>query len=185
MGLDTGRTALLIIDMQEKLFTAIHDKTYVLKNVERLIHLAAIFNLPVILTEQYPKGLGRTLPSIVELLGSRYQPIEKTSFSCLGNEAFRLTIEDLQREGRNTLILCGIETHICIYQTIRDLRQEGGWEIHLAADATGSRSERNWEMGLALIRDGGIPIKPVETLIYEFLRESGTTEFRSMLPYIK
>ena len=185
MGLNAGNTALLIIDMQEKLFAAIHEKETVLKNVVLLVHLAKTFELPILLTEQYPKGLGRTLSSIRELLGSAYRPIEKTSFSCLGNDIFIEEIDRLRHEKRNNLIVCGIETHICVYQTARDLKRQGGWEIHLAADATGSRAEANWKWGLELLRDEGIPVKPVETILYELLKKSGTPEFKAMLPYIK
>ncbi len=185
MGLSAKKTALLIIDMQEKLFAAIHDKEAVLKNVKLLVHLAKTFELPILLTEQYPKGLGRTLPSLVELLDTDYRPIEKTTFSCLGDDEFAKEIQRLRGEGRNNLIVCGIETHICVYQTARDLKQEGTWKIHLAADATGSRTVANWTWGLELLRDEGIPIKPVETTLYELLKKSGTPEFKAMLPHIK
>ena len=186
MGPDANRTALLIIDMQEKLFAAIHDKETVLQNVELLSHLAKTFKLPVLVTEQYPKGLGRTLPFLAELLKTDYTPIEKTTFSCLGNTAFAEKIRRLREEGRDHLIVCGIETHICVYQTALDLKREENWEIHLAADATGSRTEANWRWGLELIRDGGIiPVKPTETILYELLKKSGTPEFKAMLPHVK
>ncbi len=185
MGLDAKKTALVIIDMQERLFAAIHGREAVLKNVELLVHLARTFRLPVLVTEQYPKGLGRTLPSLASLLGDAYRPIEKTTFSCLGNVRFREAVAALAAGGRREVIVCGIETHICVYQTVRDLKREGDWKIHLAADATGSRAESNWRWGLDLMRDEGIPVKPAETILYELLKRSGTPEFKAMLPHIK
>ena len=185
MVLNTDKSILLLIDMQERLFTAIHNREAVLKNVELLIHLSRIFHLPILLTEQYPKGLGRTLPILQELLSNQYHPIEKTTFNCLGNETFVAECDRLYTARRNTMIICGIETHICVYQTARDLIRQGKWKIHIAADATGSRAEANWRWGLDLLRDEGIPIKPTETILYELLKKSGTPEFKAMLPYIK
>ncbi len=185
MALNTDKTILLVIDVQEKLFTTIHNREVVLKNVELLIHLSRIFHLPILLTEQYPKGLGRTLPSLRELLGNQYRPIEKTSFNCLGNDTFMAECDRFATAGRDTMIMCGIETHICVYQTARDLIHQGNWKVHIAADATGSRAEANWRWGLELMRDEGIPIKPTETILYELLKKSGTPEFKAMLPYIK
>ncbi len=185
MGLDADKSALLIIDMQEKLFAAIHGKGAILKNVELLIHLARTFHLPIVVTEQYPKGLGRTLPSIVNLLGDAYHPIEKTTFNCLGNDTFKKSMKRLSGEGKRELIVCGIETHICVYQTAEGLAREGTWTVHIAADATGSRVEANWTWGLELMRDAGCPIKPTETILYEILKKSDTPEFKAMLPHIK
>ncbi len=185
MGLDAEKTALVIIDMQERLFAAIHGRDPILKNVELLVHLARTFRLPILVTEQYPKGLGRTLPSLASLLGDAYRPIEKATFSCLGNAHFRESLAVLAAEGRREVIVCGIETHICVYQTARDLKREGDWKIHLAADATGSRAEANRRWGLDLMRDEGIPVKPVETILYEMLQRAGTPEFKAMLLYIK
>ena len=185
MTLNNNKVALLIIDMQEKLFASMRDKETLLKNVELLIHLAKTFEFPILITEQYPKGLGQTLPTIVSLLGDAYRPIGKTTFSCLRNEVFNGEITQLYKEEKQDLIICGIETHICVYQTARDLKQRGGWNLHIAADAVDSRTEMNWKWGLELIRDEGVPIKPTETILYEILKKSGTPEFKAMLPHIK
>ncbi len=185
MVLGRHETALIIIDMQVKLFAKIHGREAILKNVATLIHLANIYHFPILVTEQYPKGLGKTLPPLIELLGEAYRPIEKTTFSCLGNEAFTSRLNILGERGVRDLIICGIETHICVYQTIRDLHRNNRWRIHPVADATGSRVEANWKWGLDLIRDMGAPVKPTETILYEILQESGTPEFKAMLPHIK
>ncbi len=185
MLMERGKTALLIIDIQEKLIDSISNRESLLGNVESLIHLAEVLEMPILVTEQYPKGLGRTIPRITDALKDAYQPIEKMTFSCVGCEEFNKRTDPLCSSGIHNLVICGIETHICVYQTVRDLSEDGVCTIHVAADAVGSRREENWRWGLELMREEGAFIKPTETIVFEMLARSGTPEFKAMLPYIK
>jgi hypothetical protein len=153
--------------------------------VETLIRLSKVFGLPILITEQYPKGLGRTIGRIADLLGEDYQPIEKMTFSCAGCDEFNEKADALCAGDFHNLVVCGIETHICVYQTVRDLSEDGVCNIHVAADAVGSRKEENWRWGLELMREEGAFIKPTETIVFEMMARSGTPEFKAMLPYIK
>ncbi len=185
MTLEENTSVLLLIDIQEKLFAAIHDRERLKKNVELLVRLCQIMNIPLLVTEQYPKGLGKTIPTLIHLLQKEYFPIEKTTFSCFAHEIFVHKLDTLFNRGRRHLIVCGIETHICVYQTVRDLHRHREWTLHVAADATGARTEFNWRWGLELLREEGASIKPTETLLYELLKEAGTPTFKAMLPFIK
>ncbi len=185
MVIQKDNTAILIIDVQEKLIDSIFNKESVIDNVKALIHLSQVFKLPILITEQYPKGLGRTIEPIRELLKDSYQPIEKMTFSCVGCDQFNERTDSLCASEIHHLVVCGIETHICVYQTVRDLSEDGVCTIHIAADAVGSRKEDNWRWGLELMREEGAFIKPTETIIFEMLHRSGTPEFKAMLPHIK
>ncbi len=185
MLMERGNTVLLIVDIQEKLIDSIWNRESLLENVETLIHLAEVFEMPVLITEQYPKGLGRTIPRVADLLKEAYKPIEKLTFSCVGCEEFNEKTDSFCSKGYHHMIVCGIETHICVYQTVRDLSEDGVCNVHVAADAVGSRREENWRWGLDLMREEGAFIKPTETIVFEMMGRSGTPEFKAMLPYIK
>jgi nicotinamidase-related amidase len=183
--MERGNTALLVIDIQEKLIGNIWNRESLLENVETLVHLAHVFEMPILVTEQYPKGLGSTVSTVAEVLKDSYDPIEKMTFSCVGCEEFNGRTDSLCSSGIHHLIVCGIETHICVYQTVRDLSEDGVCNIHLASDAVGSRKEANWRWGLDLMREEGAFIKPTETMVFEMLTRSGTSEFKAMLSHIK
>jgi len=185
MLMEKGNTVLLIVDIQEKLIDPIWNKDTMVSNVETLIQLARVFEMPILVTEQYPKGLGRTISRIADLLGDDYKPIEKVTFSCVGCDEFNEKADVLCSKGFHHLIVCGMETHICVYQTVRDLSEDGVCNIHVAADAVGSRSKENWQWGLELMREEGAFIKPTETIVFEMMARSGTPEFKAMLPYLK
>ena len=172
---------LAVVDIQEKLLPVIHEKERVLRNSQLLIRLAKILDLPIALSLQYPKGLGTAVPEIVSLVDG-VQPIEKLEFGCFGNEGYCTAIERLL--GRNTLLVCGIEAHICVTQTVLGALNQG-MIVHVAADAGGSRAELNWTIGLDRMRDAGAVISSTEMMIYELLRKSGTPEFKEMLKYLR
>lgn len=172
--------AFIIVDVQEKLFPLISGKDEVLKNLRRMILFAKIIGMPIILTEQYPKGLGRTIPEIKDLLPD-VQPIEKVEFSCFGSEKFR---ESLREGNIKTLIIVGIETHICVMQTSIE-GVSNGYRVCVISDATSSRNPEDKAVAVDRMRQNGIIIASTEMIIYELLRRAGTEEFREALKIIR
>lgn len=172
--------ALVIIDVQEKLFPSIFEKEKVLNNTLKLIQFAKIINMPIVLTEQYPRGLGQTIPEIKEII-PEIKPVEKVEFSCFGSEKFRSLLRDL---GAKTLIIAGIETHICVAQTSLE-GLSNGYRICVVSDATSSRSLEDKNVALERMRQSGIIVASTEMIIYELLRVAGTQEFREALKLIK
>ena len=173
--------ALVVVDIQEKLLPPIHEKERLVRNSQLLIRAAKILSVPVIVTTQYSKGLGQTVSEIASLLPD-VTPLDKLEFGCFGNGQFCSSVANLK--GRNTLLLCGMETHICVLQTALGALQQD-LRVHVAADAVGSRSELNWKLGLERMRDAGAVISSTEMMIYELLGKSGTPAFKEMLQYIK
>lgn len=179
--LEPRQCALLVIDIQEKLLPPIHEKERLIRNSQLLIRLADMLSLPIIATTQYAKGLGPIVPEIASLLPAT-TPLDKMEFGCFGNGEFCSNLSHLQ--GRNTLLLCGMETHICVLQTALGALNQGHL-IHVAADAVSSRTELNWKLGLERMRDAGVVISSTEMMIYELLGKSGSPEFKQMLQYLK
>ena len=180
--LEPERAALIVIDIQEKLLPPIFQKEQLVRNSQLLIRLAGILKMPTLLTTQYSKGLGHTVPEISSLL-TDISPIEKQIFSCFGSEVFCSTLKRLPGN-HNTVILCGMESHICVAQTALAALREG-YLVHVASDAVSSRTEWNRNIGLERMRAAGAVISSTEMIIYEALRSSGTSEFKSMLQYLK
>jgi len=180
--LEPERAALIVIDIQEKLLPPIFQKEQLVRNSQLLIRLAGILKMPTLLTTQYSKGLGNTVSEISSLL-TESSPIEKQIFSCFGSEAFCSTLKRLHGN-RNTVILCGMESHICVAQTALAALREG-YLVHVASDAISSRTEWNRNIGLERMRSAGAVISSTEMIIYEALKSSGTSEFKSMLQYLK
>jgi nicotinamidase-related amidase len=172
---------LAVVDIQEKLLARIHEKERLVRNSQLLIRLANILSLPVVVTTQYAKGLGPTVPDILSLLPN-VTPVDKLDFGCFGNGEFCSAISVLS--GRNTLLLCGMETHICVMQTALGALNQG-LNVHVAADAVGSRTELNWKLGLERMREAGAVISSTEMMIYELLGKSGSPAFKEMLQYLK
>lgn len=172
---------LAVVDIQEKLLPSIHEKDRVLRNSQLLIRLASILSLPVALSEQYPKGLGQSVSAIASLLEG-VKPVEKLEFGCFGNADYCSAIGRFA--GRNTLLVCGIEAHICVMQTVLGALNQG-LMVYVAADAVSSRSELNWKIGVERMRDAGAVISSTEMMIYELLGKSGTPAFKEILQYLK
>jgi len=172
--------ALIIIDVQEKLFPLIFNKEKILENMLKLIKFAKIVDMPIILTEQYPRGLGQTVPEIRELI-PHIKPVEKMEFSCFGSEKFRLILEELNAK---TLIIAGIETHICVMQTsIEGI--ENGYKVCVVVDATSSRKLEDKNIAIKRMMQSGVIMASTEMLIYELLKKAGTREFKEALKLIK
>ena len=177
---DKNETVLLIVDIQERLAATMKMKDSVVNNCLHLIELAKLQNIPVALTEQYPMGLGQTVGEIREALPV-YQPVEKLAFNCCEEPAFMNAIRALNKK---TVILTGMETHICVLQTCVSLLEKG-FNVHLVQDAVCSRTKENWEVGTAFMRDAGAIVTCTETVLFQLLKIAGTEEFRVISKRIK
>ncbi len=180
--LDADQCALIVIDIQEKLLAPIFQKDRLVKNSQLLIRLAGILKIPVVMSTQYAKGLGKTLPEIASLLPET-QPIDKQMFSCFGSDVFCSALKRLPGN-RNTVLLCGMESHICVAQTALGALREG-YIVHVASDAVSSRTEWNWHIGLERMQAAGAVISSTEMMIYELLGGSGNAGFKELLPHLK
>jgi len=180
--LQAEQCALLVIDIQEKLLPPIYQKEQLVRNSQLLIRAAGILKIPAMVSTQYAKGLGATVPQLASLLPG-VEVIDKTLFSCFGSEVFCSALKRLPG-ARNTLLLCGMESHICVTQTaLAGLRE--GYIVHVASDAVSSRTEWNWKIGLDRMRGAGAVISSTEMMIYELMRASSSAAFKELLPYLK
>jgi len=180
--LQADQCALLVVDIQEKLLPPILNKDELIKNSQLLVRLANILKLPTIVTTQYARGLGVIVPEIASLLANT-RPIDKLQFGCFGCNEFRSALKSLPGN-RNTVLVCGMEAHICVMQTALGALNDG-YLVHVASDAIGSRVRWNWDIGIDRMRAAGAVISTTEMMIYELLRSSGTQQFKEMLPYLK
>lgn len=180
--LETDRCALLVVDIQERLLPPIFNKEALIRNSQLLIRFAKLLSVPILLSTQYNKGLGSTVPEIASLL-TDVPPIDKLEFSCFASGTFHSAVKSLPGK-RNTVLLCGMEAHICVMQTALGALNDG-YLVHVASDAVGSRSESNWKVGLDRMRAAGAVISSTEMMMYELLRCSGTPQFKELLPYLK
>lgn len=179
--LSPNRTALAVIDHQEGFRKIIPDFDPIAAAISRAVRGFNLLGLPVIVTEQYPKGLGHTAEEILDVLSEGTPVIEKTAFSSCGASSF---VDHLKMAASDTVVLCGIETHICVNQTAHDLLDRG-FRVHLLIDAVGSRFEINKKAGLQkLFNDGVIPCS-VEMALFELMRDSRHEKFREIQTIIK
>lgn len=181
-ALEAERCALVVIDIQEKLLAPIFQKEQLLRNSQLLIRAAGILKIPTLASTQYAKGLGQTVPEIASLL-SGTEAIDKTMFSCFGSDAFCTLLKRLPGS-RNTLLLCGMESHICVTQTALAALREG-YMIHVASDAVSSRTDWNWKIGLERMRAAGAVVSSTEMIIYELMRASSSAAFKELLPHLR
>jgi nicotinamidase-related amidase len=178
--LDRARSALVLIDFQERLFPHVCEHERVASRVDLLIFAATLLHVPIVLTEQYPKGLGRTIEEIRQAL-PEIQPLEKMDFSCVPAPGFR---ERLSSLGRDQIVLAGIETHICVAQTALDLASQGEY-VYVVADATASRRSLDAQTALQRLDRNGLTIITAESVVFEWLRRAGTEEFKALQPKLK
>jgi nicotinamidase-related amidase len=178
--LNKDDSALLIIDIQDRLATVMKMKDAVVNNCVHLIELAKLLDIPVVLTEQYSKGLGQTVEEIRKALPV-YRPVEKLTFSCCEEPAF---LSEIKKLDKKTLILTGMETHICVLQTCIGLLQNG-FNVHLVKDAVCSRNKENWKTASEFMRDAGAVISCTETVLFQLLKRAGTEEFKVISRRIK
>jgi len=171
---------LIIVDAQEKLMQVMGNPERVSDRILKLLHLARICHFPIILTEQNPRWLGPTIPPIRAVL-PEYSPVEKLDFDCCGVDRFNAS---LQEADLRNIILTGVETHICIFQTCVSLLQRG-YTVQVPHHAVDSRTADNWGIGLSLMKEAGAVITSAETIIFQILKRAGTPEFKEMLKFIK
>lgn len=171
---------LLIVDVQENFRKHINDFDAMTRNIVTLVESSKILELPVLVTEQYPSGLGTTVAEIKTALG-KHEQFEKSCFSCCQTEDF---MSALNRLGRKQVLVAGIEAHVCINQTVHDLLRKG-FDAHIAVDAIGSRSPANKQIGIEKMLSSGAISSCVEMALFEMLFESGTAEFKAVQKLVK
>ena len=173
-------SVLVIIDIQGNLAQAMFDKENLFSNTSKLIKGFKVLNLPVIVTEQIPQKLGPTLPQIAAELDG-IKPVAKESFSCWGENNFREQMEALKRKD---VVLLGIETHVCVYQTAIDLISKG-YNVHLVADAVSSRTPENRQIGIDAIKRAGAHITSTEMVLFELLRTAADPKAKELFKIVK
>jgi isochorismate hydrolase len=181
--LDRSQTVLVVIDMQEPFLNVMHERERLTANVRLLVETAVRLHIPILTTTQYAERMGQVVNEIAQPLKdfSAGKPIDKMCFSCAGADGF---LEGMASFGRHQVLLCGVETHICVSQTALDLTQQG-YQAHVAADAVSSRTLEKHKLGMERMRDSGVLPCAAEAAVYELLREAGTPEFKAILPLIK
>ncbi|MDP6047176.1 MAG: hydrolase [Phycisphaerae bacterium] len=177
--LQIDNTVLLIIDIQGKLASLMHKKDRLFENTERILRAAKVLGLEVICTEQYPDGLGATVPQIAEHVD--VEPISKLAFSCCGEEAFQTA---LKQTGRKQVLIAGIETHICVYQTTMDLLADG-YQVYVLTDAVSSRTKANRKLGLERMKEAGVTHTSVEMALFEMLKIAKGDQFKEIARIVK
>ncbi len=178
--LTAENAVLLVVDVQGKLAQMMHNKDAFFKNLSTMIQGAKILEIPIIWLEQIPDKLGSTTPEIAQLM-TDLKPISKHTFSAWGNENFR---KAFAAANRKQVLITGIETHICVYQTARALAGHG-YEVHAVADAVASRYSENKEIGLEKIRNAGGIMTSAETALFEIMKEAGGEKFRQIVKIIR
>jgi nicotinamidase-related amidase len=181
--LDRKHSVLVVIDVQERLFPAIYERELMLGRIDLLLTAANLMKIPVILTEQYPKGLGNTIEEIRKLIPD-VAPLSKMDFSCLPAPGFKEQLAGLHKEHREQIVLMGIETHICVTQTALDLAAQGE-RVMVVADATSSRRPIDAQIALQRLSQNGLTITTAESVVFEWLRRAGTDEFKALQSKLK
>ena len=174
--LDRDRAVLVVVDVQEAFRPAVRKFDRVAANVATLVEGAKALGVPIVVTEQYPRGLGHTVPEVADHLDG-VEPIEKVAFSAARADGF-------DPGGRDQALVCGIESHVCVSQTAHDLLDRG-LEVHVARDAVSSRTEENRELGIHKMERAGAVVTSVEAALFELLGEAGTPEFKAVQGLIR
>jgi len=179
--LDINKTALVVVDLQEAFRSPINDFAQIVSRASIAVRGFQILGLPVIVTEQYPKGLGRTAEEILFSLPPEFEFVEKTAFSSCGAASF---VEKLRETGATQIVLCGLETHICVSQTAHDLLNEN-YEVHVLTDCVGSRFTQDKETALKKMRISGVVPATVEMSLFELLRDAQHEQFKEIQNLIR
>lgn len=178
--LDRNESLLLIIDVQERLVKAL-DKDIVVKRTATLAKAAKIFEIPTIITEQYPKGLGNTVETVKQNLSAEAKIIEKFSFSAVKENGF---LEILKSFNKKQIVLCGIETHVCVHQTAADLIAEG-FDVYVVKDACASRNKYEFKQGIERMQENGAKISCLEIVLFEWLKSAKNPKFKEIQSLVK
>lgn len=179
--LDIETSLLLIIDIQERILQAQFNKEKIVKNSLILIKAAKILDIPIIVSEQYPKGLGLTIPEIKEILPEKTAFFEKTAFSCCYQDSFKDLLKSFNKK---QLIICGMESHVCVYQTVFDLISLD-YETYLIHDAISSRKEYEYNTGIEKMVSYGAILNCTEMALLELLKSAGHPQFKAVQNLIK
>jgi nicotinamidase-related amidase len=174
------QTLFLIIDVQGKLARSVFQPDSLETTIKKLVRACQVLDVPVLVTEQYPKGLGHTIEPIMALLAEN-EPVEKLSFSCCGTDVF---MKKLRSFNRNDILVAGIETHVCVYQTSVELI-EFGYSVHLVVDAVSSRNEENKNLGIRCIEKAGASLTSSEMAVFELLRVAEGERFKAISKIVK
>jgi nicotinamidase-related amidase len=180
--LDRESAALVVLDLQAKILPAVVEPQRLIRNTQLLLRLAQVLGLPTVLTSHYSKGLGSIVPEITQFAPG-IEPLEKSSFGCFGEPDFLRRLKQRAPQAR-FLLVTGIECHVCVTQTVLGALA-AGYLVHVAADATSSRTPENWQIGLKRMERAGAVISSTEMAVYELLGRSGTPEFKEILPLLK
>ena len=178
--LSIENSILIVIDVQDRLVRVMHEKEALLENLQKIIKGAGILNIPMIVTEQDPEKLGATVPEIFTLLNN-IRPIHKSSFSCCETDAF---MKELGHMKRGQVMVVGVESHVCVYQSTVDLIR-AGYEVHIVTDCTSSRTEKNRILGIERMRDEGAKLTGTEMVLFELLKVAGDDRFREISRLVK
>jgi len=179
--LEIENTALAVIDVQGKLTGLVHEHEKVLTHIEYFIRAAESFALPILWSEQAPDKIGETIGSIKSLMYPMIKPIPKRSFSCYGCPEY---VEYLKKINRRQILVTGIEAHVCVYQTVRDLHRHG-YQVHVIADAVSSRQQFDRDLAIARMRDEGITITTAEMAMCELLKTADSVQFKKIMSFLK
>jgi nicotinamidase-related amidase len=179
--LDPAKTALVVVDVQEAIRSAIGDFALAASNVSRAVRCFSVLGVPVIVTEQYPQGLGRTAEEVSLMFPENVEVFEKTSFSAYGSGEF---VNSLASHGVKQIVLCGFETHVCVSQTAHDLI-ENGYDVHLMTDCVASRFDPDKQAGLSKMFAAGVVPSSVEMALFELMRDSRHPSFKEIQGLIK
>jgi nicotinamidase-related amidase len=178
------RSQLLIVDLQEKVAPPVHNIDSVIATCARLVQIANRLEVPVTVSEHYAKGLGPTVAAVRDALNAEAEILPKISFSCLRDPALHARFDALRDHGRGQVVVAGIEAHVCVGQTALDLIADG-YEVYMIADATSSRSPLSRELSLQRVRQAGAYIADSEMVMFEWLEQAGTPEFKDLLGLLK
>ena len=178
--LEIQKSCLIVVDVQGKLAQLMHEREHLFHSIQILIQAAHILRIPVLWCQQCPRSLGATVPQIAELLGEN-EPIDKANFSCCGEQQFNRKLKDL---ARSQVLLCGIEAHVCIYQTAADLLGQG-YDVTVIEDATSSRTPENKRIAIRRMAAEGAHISSVEMALFELLRTAEHPQFKQIARLIK
>ncbi len=178
--LKVREAVLVVVDVQGKLAESMYERDRLYQNLRTLIKGCQVLQIPRLWLEQYPKGLGPTVPEVAELLAGG-SPIAKVSFSGCGQTEF---VEHLREHGRQQVLIAGIEAHVCVYQTVRDLLKDG-YHVEVVADAVSSRTAENRQIGLDRMARAGAAITSVEMALFELMEKAGTPEFKEIVGLVK
>lgn len=181
MLLNAKESLLLVVDPQASLMPKVFDTERVTAVINKLVSIARELHVPIIITEHYPEGLKPSIPEIADHLGEDYKPITKRIFSCYPQKEFREAIES---SGRNSLVMVGIETHICVLQTALECL-EAGYKVFVSTDGVSCRSKFDHEIALDRMKRAGVELLTWEMAAYEWMRRADTPEFKRVLPHIK